>query len=340
MNMKLTVTDFGKINGRAAKLYTIAGESLAVSVTDFGAAITDIAAAGKNGPVHAALGYPSAEGYLKGASCVGATVGRYAGRIGGAAFSLNGKRYELAKNDGENHLHGGFSKRFWDAEPIENGVIMTLLSPDGDEGFPGGLEVSARFEVIKNTLRVTYSARAKGDTVVNLTNHSYFDLNGRGSAANHELTVNADEFAELGPGNIPTGRLLPVCGTALDFSRPRRLSDAIDDPRLAVTRGLDHSFLIPGGGLREAARLYSPESGVTLVCLTSAPTVHIYTAGFLHIDGGGVFANGETPASHAGVCLETQFLPDSPNKPGFPSTLLRAGETRTVVTEYVFITEN
>ncbi len=336
--MSVTEYGFGSASLWPAKLFTIKDGDLAVSVTDFGATVTDIVFPDRDGaPVHAVLGYPSAEGYEKGGSFLGATVGRYAGRIGGAAFSLGGKRYELEKNDGGNHLHGGFSKRFWEASVSDGGVSFVLESPDGDEGFPGRLRVRVGFSVRENTLRIDYEAEAFGDTVLNLTNHSYFNLAGGGDAARHLLRVNADEYAELGEGNIPTGRLLPVEGTGFDLTRPRPLSEAINDPRLARTRGLDHSFIVPGEGLREAAELYSPESGIGLVLRTTSPTVHIYTAGFLAPDAGGTLSNGDAPSAHAGVCLETQRLPDSPNKPAFPSTLLRAGEKMTDATEFGFL---
>lgn len=334
--MTVISNDFGFALGRAAKLFTISDGDLSVSVTDFGATITDIVFEGKNGPVHAVLGYPSAEGYAKSSSFLGATVGRYAGRIGGAAFTLNGKRYHLDKNDGENYLHGGFSKRFWDAEASGNAVRFTLVSPDGDTGFPGRLTAGVTISVSNSVLRIEYDAAAEKDTPVNLTNHSYFNLNGGGDVSGHLLSAGAFEYAELGEGNIPTGRILPVGGTALDFRSRRPLAEAISDASLKTTRGVDHSFIIPGEGLREAARLCSYESGILMINRTTKPTVHIYTAGFLDLDTGGLLSNGEAPSSHAGICFETQSLPDSPNKPTFPSTILKAGESLQEIAEFEF----
>ena len=333
---------FGRALGRRARRYILTAEKLTVGVTDFGAAITDIIVPGRDGkPVNAVLGYDDASGYEKGTSSLGATVGRYAGRIGGARFTLEGREYLLEKNDGENHLHGSFGKRFFKAERIENGVRFTLLSPDTDEGFPGELRLFVTYEAEGGTLRVTYEAETDRDTVLNITNHSYFNLSGEGNCADHVLTVFADGTAEVGNGLIPTGRLLPVHGTPLDFTAPRRLKETIEDAELSATRGLDHSFIVRGepGTLRSAARLTSPKTGVSLLCRTTQPTVHVYTAGFLDMDAAQRLRGGAKAEKNGGVCLETQHLPDSPNRPEFPSVLLKAGERFREVTEYVFGTE-
>ena len=311
------------MNGREAQLFHIGNEHITACVTDFGAALARLYARTGEGIWRGiAQGYENASGYLRGSSSVGATVGRYAGRIGGAAFTLGGRSYELERNDGNNHLHGGFGKRFWDAEILESGVKFSLLSPDGDEGFPGELKVSVTYETEGSSLRIIYKAETDRDTVVNLTNHSYFNLAGSGDIAEHRLWLAPDTFAELDGANIPTGRLLSVKGTKFDFTSERELADTV----------VDHSFILNNGGrLTEAARLSCPGSGLALVCRTDQPTVHVYTADYLQFDTGAEF-----PA-RGGVCLETQHLPDSPNKPGFPTTVLRPGEIFESVTEFEIV---
>lgn len=331
----ITERPFGKAYGRSAKLFVLDSGALCVGVTDFGCTIAFIEAKdGQGDPVNTVLGYEDAAGYAAGTSSLGATVGRYAGRIGGARFTLNGREYRLEPNDGPNHLHGGFNKRFWQAEPGEDCVRFTLVSPDMDEGFPGELRVSITVQLENSTLRLIYEAQANAETHLNLTNHSYFNLSGGGTAADHLLFVNAKRFARVDTALIPTGELAPVSGTPMDHRSPRPLSQAIKSPFLRGTRGLDHSFLLENEGrLVTAARLYSPVSGIALTCRTTQPSVHVYTAGFADMDARGRFPR------NAAVCLETQHLPDTPNKPEFPGTLLRPGERFREVTEFEFQTE-
>ena len=331
--VSISEKSFGYALGREASLFTLSSGSLAVSLTDLGAAIVSVFARDKYGLArNVVLGYEGASGYASGTSSLGATVGRYAGRIGGSRFTLHGKEYLLSPNDGENHLHGGFPLRFFEAEKTENGVRFSLESPEGDEGFPGALALSVSYELDGSTLRIIWEAVSGADTHLNITNHAYFNLEGGGTAGEHLLSVNADAYAEVGAGLIPTGRLKLLAGSPLDFRAPDRLKRAIEDGRLSSTRGLDHSFILRGeaGKMREAARLFSEKTGILLICRTTQPTVHIYTAGFLYLDASGLFPRW------GGVCLETQHLPDSPNKPAFPPTLLRAGETFREETEYEF----
>ena len=326
---------FGICNGRTARLFTLSSPGISVSVTDLGAAITNITVLGANGgPVNAVLGYPSAEGYAAGTSCIGATVGRYAGRIANARFALDGREYRLPKNDGENHLHGVFSKRFFEAEPVEDGVSMRLLSPAGEEGFPGELRLRVTYRIEGPALTVIYEAETDSATPLNLTNHSYFNLAGYGTVNDHILRVAAKSVLELGNGMIPTGRILPVKGTALDFTDPVRIGDILNSPELAETGGVDHSFpLGNSGALAEAAALFSPASGILMRVFTTQPAVHIYTGNFVDRDAAGVFVK------HGGICFETQRFPNSPNEPSFPSTLLRPGETFRETTRFVFDTK-
>lgn len=325
---------FGSTSQGEAHVFTLSSPKLIVRVCDFGAALVGVSLSDPRfRSKNLVLGYENAEGYEKGSSSVGAAVGRYAGRIGGAKFTLGGREYRLEKNDGENHLHGGFSKRLWSAEQTEKGVRFTLISPDGDEGFPGELRVSCLYEVEGSVLRLIYEAEAAAPTHLNLTNHSYFSIGGE-TAGEELLTVYADRFAELGEGSIPTGRLLPVSGTALDLNSPKRLKEILRSPLLEKTGGLDHSFILPaGGGMKTAAKLVSPETRLSLTCRTTQPTVHIYTGNFIHLDAAARFPK------RGGVCFETQHLPDSPNKPEFPTTLLLPGEIFREVTEYEFAVE-
>ncbi len=324
---------FGFVGSREARLFRLDSPCLSVSVTDFGAAITDITLRDRHGnPRSVVLGYENAEGYAAGSCFLGAAVGRYAGRIGGASFNLGGKCFRLIANDGENHLHGEFSKRFFETEKLENGLVFRLVSPDGDEGFPGELRFSLKVSVIGNVLRLEYNAEADADTPVNFTNHSYFNLNGGGTVLGHRLKLFSDKYAETDAALIPTGRILPVQGTAYDFTEARPVSSAFS----ALPRGLDTSFILQeGGGMKNAAELYSEESGIRLLCRTTQPTVHVYTAGFLDADAAASAGHRKHPR-FGGICFETQHLPDSPNRPEFPSALLRKGGRFFEATEFVF----
>lgn len=334
-------TPFGFVNGRQATLYTLRSDEACVSICDLGCTLTGFTVSDRRGrPTDIVRSYADAADYEEGSSSLGATVGRYAGRIGGARFSLGDKEFLLEKNDGENHLHGGFGKRFWSVEQIDDKLRFTLLSPDMDEGFPGELSVSVTAELSGRRLRLTYEAVCDAPTVLNLTNHAYFNLAGSGDSLGLYLRVRSDRYAELGSGMIPTGRLLPVAGTTLDFTSEKRIGDVVYDGSLAKTCGLDHSFALENNGeLREAAELFCPETGLRLICRTTQPTVHIYTANFLHLDSVGVDKNGERLSRYGAVCLETQHFPDSPNRPEFPSTALRPGERFREVTEYEAETE-
>ncbi|MBQ1893248.1 MAG: galactose mutarotase [Clostridia bacterium] len=328
-------TEFGCAFGRKARRFTLSSPDISVSVTDLGAAITGVTVPDRYGsPVNAVLGCPSAEGYAAGSSCLGATVGRYAGRISNARFTLDGREYRLVENDGPNHLHGVFPKRFFETEPIENGVRMSLMSPAGEDGFPGELALGVSYRLNGGVLSIEYEAETDSATVLNITNHSYFALDGTGSVKDHLIRVRSDRVLELGEGMIPTGRLVPVRGTALDLTEPKRIGDALASPELALTGGLDHSFPLGGGGeLTLAASLYSPLSGIGLRVSTTQPSVHVYTGNFVDRDAAGVFGK------YGGVCFETQHFPNSPNEPSFPATVLRKGERFRELTVLEFGTE-
>lgn len=289
------------------------------TILPFGATLQSLFVPNREGKMcDVVLGYDSLSEYEERDGYLGAVVGRYANRIGGAAFHLNGRDYPLYANDGENHLHGGrqgFSHRLWTVEEREKDrVVFTLFSPDGDEGYPGNLRVKVTYALEGMSLRIRYEAQSDADTLCNLTNHSYFNLRGCGSVAEQKLMLFADGYTPVDAGLIPTGEIAPVEGTALDFRALRPIGS-----------GYDHNFVLRGtAGIRcPAARAYCAESGITMTVSTTMPGLQLYTAGFLTQRPG---KGGCTYRPGDGFCLETQFFPDSPNQPGFPSALLRAGE--------------
>ena len=300
----ITEKAFGK-----ARLFTISGPELAVSISSRGATVTSLRYRGRE----TVLGYDSDEGYLRGGAYLGATVGRVGNRIGGAAFELNGIRYDLTPNEGENQLHGGpdsYDRRLWTAEKLgEDALRFTLSSPDGDNGFPGALEAAVTYRVSGPVLRIEFEGESDRDTVYAPTNHMYFDLSGRGRILDARLWLGADRVVEPGPGLIPTGRLLPAEGD-FDFSALR-----------PVARDYDHAFVLTG---EHACRV--EDGGVAMDLFTDFPALQVYTGAFL-----------EAPfPARGGIALEPEHLPDSPNQPGFPSIVLRKGEQYRHWAEYRF----
>lgn len=315
-------------------MFTLKSGAYSACFTDFGCTLVRFSVPEGNGASRdIVLGYDSAEGYEAGSSFIGATVGRYAGRIGGAAFSIDGKRYVLPANEGRNHLHGGFAKRFFEVRQTEGKLLFSLLSPAGDEGFPGELRLTVTVTLENGRLRMEYEAVTDAPTHANVTNHAYFNLCGE-NVIGHTLCINGSRFAQTDEELIPTGRLVDVCGTPLDFTKPRAIEPALAAPCLARTRGLDHSFIIDGEGLRTAARLSCPESGIALTCRTTQPTLHVYTAGFLDEDNFGIGKGGEKLKRFGGVCLEAQHMPDAPNHAEFASTLVTPEKPLHEVAEY------
>jgi aldose 1-epimerase len=275
------------------------------------------------------LGCDTLAGYFTQPAYLGALIGRCANRITGGSFPLDGRTYTLARNQGQDHLHGGlrgFDKVVWDAEPFAAGVTLRHSSPAGDEGYPGRLDVKVRYSLSDDDeLEVAYQAETTAATPVNLTQHSYFNLAGHGDVLGHELQLDADYFTPVGANLIPTGVVAPVAGTPFDFRTPRRIGDRIgaEDRQLHYAGGYDHNYVIrrTDPGLAHAARVRDPESGRTLDVLTTEPGVQLYTGNFL--DGSIVGKHGQRYGRRAGFCLETQHYPDSPNRPEFPSIILR-----------------
>ena len=340
--MKITKRPFGTLaDGTAVSCWTMENaHGLRAELLDYGATIRSVQVPDRAGRlIDVVLGYDDLAGYAGNPSFYGATIGRFGNRIGGAEFALNGKTYWLAKNNGENHLHGGlrgFDKYVWDAEILEDGVKFSRVSPDMEEGYPGNLAVSVTYRVENGALVIMYDAKSDRDTLCNLTNHSYFNLNGSGSALSHVLQINADQFLENSNQCMPTGKILSVDGTPFDFRAPKRVGQDIgaNDQQLQNCGGYDHNFCLPDTGeLYEAAVLSSPKSGITMKTLTTMPGVQLYTANFL---GPWAGKGGTMYDKRGAVCLETQFYPNAMRCEGFRKPILKAGEAYHQVTVYAF----
>ena len=330
---------FGKtVNGEQVDLYALTNKKgMDVSITNFGATVVALHVpdrAGKAADV--VLGYDTLEGYENGKSYFGATVGRYANRIEGGKFSIDGKEYTLPKNDGNNTLHGGivgFNKKIWKARelPANDAAVLELsyLSPDGEEGFSGNLSVKVVFTLPanRNELKIDYTATTDKDTVLNLSNHSYFNLAGEGvgNILDQVLTLHAKQFTPVDKTLIPTGELRDVAGTPLDFNRATAIGKRINEDyeQLVFGKGYDHNWVLASGGgegLTIAAEAYEPKSGRMLEVLTTEPGVQFYSGNFLD---GSTGKGGKAYPRRSAFCLETQHFPDSPNHASFPTTLLK-----------------
>lgn len=334
---------FGTLeDGREVYLYTLANtNNMEVHITNYGGIVTAVRVPDKGGNIeNVVLGFDSLEKYLGDDPYLGAIVGRYANRIADGTFTLDGKKYTLAKNNGDNHLHGGikgFDSVLWDAEMMDDGSLkLSYLSEDGEEGYPGNLDVTVTYSLTDdNGLHIEYKATTDQATPVNLTNHSYFNLSGNPEATilDHQLKINADQYTPVNDELIPTGEIQPVEGTPFDFTEFHRVGARIDQ----VEGGYDHNYVLSqtaSDSLFHAATLYSPESGREMKVLTIEPGIQFYSGNFL--DGSLKGPDGTPFVQHAALCLETQHFPNSPNEPDFPSTILRPGEKYHSVTVYQF----
>jgi aldose 1-epimerase len=342
----VTKADWGKTaDGKPVQIYTLSDHDLTVRVTTYGARVVSLEApdrAGKKADV--VLGYDNVGGYEADTSTYfGSVVGRYGNRIAKGAFTIDGKTYHVPLNNNGNALHGGpagFSGKVWTATEIPDGVELTLVSPDGDMGFPGTLTAHVRYTVVGKSLRIAYSATTTKPTVVNLTNHSYFNLagDGKGTILEQVLTIPADRYTPVDATQIPTGELAPVEGTPFDFRKPTAIGARIQDAneQLKIGGGYDHNWVLSGAGesLHLAAKAYDPSSGRTLTVTTTQPGVQFYSGNFL--DGTKTGKFGVTYQKYAAFCLETQHFPDAPNHPKFASTLLRPGQTMHSETVFTF----
>ncbi|MBR4788707.1 MAG: galactose mutarotase [Bacteroidales bacterium] len=348
--MKITKERWGEAQGKEIFKYTIENESGAsVQLGSVGAAVVAVNVPDREGRLaDVVIGYPKAESYFADGPCAGKCPGRYANRIALGRFSLGGKEYTLPVNNGPNHLHGGpegFQNRVWDSRIEGDGVEFMYFSEDGEMGYPGNLKVVARYEWSEeNELRLTFTAQTDAETVVNLTNHSYFNLDGEGSGTvlNHILRLNASEWLPTSDSLIPLGDSEPVAGTPMDFLNPKPIGRDIkaDFPALKYGKGYDNCWVIDGhmkGQLSEAAELRSPVSGRVLKVFTTQPGVQIYTGNWLN--GCPEGKNGHVYHDYDAVAIECQHYPDCPNHPDYPSTVLRPGETFEQAIIWAFSTE-
>jgi aldose 1-epimerase len=352
--MKIARRRFGSLpDGRRVDLFNLTnGNGLEVSVTNYGGIVTRIIAPDRRGVrADVVLGFDDLEPYLDGHAYLGAIIGRYANRIAGGSFTLDDADYGLARNNPPNHLHGGeigFDRVLWEARTSRTNsgprLRLTHVSPDGDEGFPGRLDLAVTYSLTDlDEILIDYRATTDRPTHVNLTNHSYFNLAGSTSqnALGHRLTIDADAFTPVDSDFIPTGELRPVEGTPMDFRRPAVIGARIDDddPQTRLVGGYDHNWILNTAGDlgRTAARVVEPISGRVMVLRTTEPGVQLYTGNHL---AGEIGRDGRSHRPRSAFCLETQHFPDSPNRPEFPSTVLRPGETYRSTTIYRFGVES
>ena len=349
---KVTTQPFGKMpDGTSVDVYTLADGPVEARITNYGGIIVSLKVPDKKGTAaDVVLGFDNLDGYVannnqKGGAFFGALIGRYANRIANASFTLDGKKYSVPQNDGPNSLHGGphgFNSVVWKGKAINNGVEFTYLSKDGEAGYPGNLTVVVRYTLAKGDLRIDYSATTDKNTVLNLTNHSYFNLagQGHGNILNHQLTLHASRFTPVDSTLIPTGELKSVDSTPFDFRKSTAIGERIEanDDQLRTGHGYDHNWVLDsaGGKLAEAAEAYEPSSGRLLRVLTTQPGIQFYSGNFLD---GSIKGKGGVAYEHrSGLCLETQHFPDSPNKSSFPSTELKPGGRFHSVTVFSFST--
>lgn len=344
--------EFGRLaDGTPIESVTLAnGRGLAATILTYGGAVAALQTPDRAGrPVNIVLGFDSLDGYCRSKAFIGALVGRYANRIAGGRFVLDGAECRVSVNEPPNTtLHGGargFDKAAWrivsTAATPEPSLSLTHSSPDGDQGFPGQLDIGVRYTLLGDALQIDYAAATDRPTVVNLTNHSYFNLAGPsgGDILGHELLIDADRFTPVDRALIPTGEQRPVAGTPFDFRSPTAIGARIGaaDEQLSIGRGYDHNFVLHGaaeGGLARAAWVRDAGTGRVMEAWTTEPGLQFYSGNFL--DGSEAGFGGRRHDRHAGFCLETQHFPDSPNRPGFPSTVLRPGQTFSSTTLFRF----
>ncbi len=332
-------------NGAEVKLYILKNENgVTASITDYGAILTSLVLADGTDVI---LGYDDLDGYLADSSYHGATVGRYGNRISGGKFELDGKVYELSRNERDNTLHGGaegFNKRLWQGETFErNGassVRLRLTSPDGDQGFPGLLEVAVVYTLTpENGLKIEYIADCDAPTVVSMTHHSYFNLDGadcKRDVLDYQLYIDSAAITPVGANLIPTGEIMPVAGTPFDFNVMKKIGEDIGDDSEGkkLTSGYDHNFVLTTRDhiASPAAIVFDPVSGRKMEVFTTQPALQLYTANAMEGQG----KNGVVYRAHHAVCIEPQSFPDAPNKPNFPTTVLRPEEKYYEIIEYRF----
>ena len=338
------------IDGKRAGLYVLKNNNgIELAVTNYGGRIVSLLVPGNDGRVRdVVVGFNTARDYVNSSeSYYGATIGRYGNRIANGRFSLNGNEYTLFTNNGPNCLHGGkkgFQAVVWEAQQTSDSIRLQYLSKDGEEGFPGNLLVTVTFTLNNNNeVRIDYNATTDKATVLNLTNHAFFNLNGEGSGPviDHVLWINADNYTPVNENLIPTGSLAPVTSTPFDFTQPATIGSRLNTPDIQLNygNGYDHNYVLndpQGNGFRHAAMATGDVSGISMEIFTTEPGVQLYTGNFMK--GENTFKNGSRDEKRTAFCLETQHFPDSPNQPGFPGTELRPGQQFNSTTIYTFST--
>ncbi len=342
---QVTKAEFGKMpGGEQVDVYLLKSSQIEARIITYGARLIAVKSPDRTGKMEdVVLGYDTMDKWLAEKSYLGAIVGRYGNRIAKGRFTLDGKEYQIPANNNGNALHGGpvgFDQKVWVATPVPNGVQLTLVSEDGDMGFPGTLNVKVIYTLIGGDLTVQYEETTDKPTVVALTNHAYFNLSGndKQNVLAHKMTIFADGFTAADKELIPTGEIRPVEGLPLDFRTAHVIGDRIGDKdeQLANGGGYDHNWVLrgPAGVMKIAAKVEEPKSGRTLTVSTTEPGVQFYSGNFL--DGAQAGRHNVRYTKHMGLCLETQHFPDSPNHSSFPSTVIRPGEVRTSTTVFAF----
>lgn len=350
--VKVTKAFFGNTPDGPADLYTLTnGSGMQVQITNFAGIVVSILTPDKEGKIgEVTHGFNDLDSYLNPHPHFGALIGRYGNRIGKAQFTLDGNKYQLAANNGKNHLHGGvrgFDKYLWEAREVTHGndagVELKRLSPHMEEGYPGNLNVTVTYWLNNdNNLLIEYEATTDQKTICNLTNHAYFNLSNRDDILDHELQMNANRYTPVDEGLIPTGEIVEVADTPFDFRKPKAIGENInsDHPQIVIGGGYDHNFVLDrevgAGKMQLAATVYDRHSGRIMELFTTEPGVQFYTGNFLN--GSIIGREGRPYSKRSAFCLETQHFPDSPNKPAFPSVILEPGGTYRTSTSYRFST--
>lgn len=339
------------INGKKVSLFTLKNKvGTTCQITNFGGRLVSLWVQDKKGQfIDVVLGYDNIEDYQKaGAQYIGASIGRFGNRIANGKFTLNDSTYVLTKNSGDNQLHGGtkgFHNVVWDASLLSKSELqLNYLSPNGEEGYPGNLSVQINYRLSnKNELQISYSATCDQDTPINLTNHSFFNLNGagKGKITDHLLSVNADMYIPIKEGGLPTGEIHSVEDTPFDFTQTKAIGKQISNSheQLKLGNGYDHCLVLKGRGMRFVAKLSSPKSGIFMDVITNEPGIQLYTGNYLN-EQVHIGKNGKAYKKRTAVCLETQHFPDSPNQAHFPTTILKAGNTYESNCTYQFGAKN
>ena len=315
---------------------------LEVEISEFGASIISIKTPDRHGKiVDVVLGYDDIEKYKRQTKYIGATVGRCCNRIKNGLIEIDGTKYQLNCNDSKNHLHGGnigFDKKIWNSKEIENGVELTYISEDGEENYPGQLDVKVTYTLKENSLVINYKATTNKTTICNLTNHTYFNLNGYGNILQHQVQILADYFTENNQESIPTGKIIPVENTPMDFRNPQYIEKDINNEyyQIQYAKGFDNNWVLNNynGEIRKIATAYSELSGIELEVSTDLPGIQFYSGNFL--DGAENGKNNIPIKNHSGFCLECQYFPDAFNHKNFPQPVLRVGEVYNKTIEYKF----